>query len=95
MKYMKVRWDHSSDDEPVLLLYELMEDRYTARVIEVFADGRMGFASSEFAIGGTILAEKPIPTPSEIATDPQFSVDDLAAQEFENLWMEATRVSDE
>ncbi len=44
MKYIKVKWLHSHPDEPVLLYSELDKDRWETRKVEVFADGRIGFA---------------------------------------------------
>lgn len=47
MEHLKVRWIHTHVDEPVLLMSELNSDRYEVRKVEVYADGRMGFASAD------------------------------------------------
>jgi len=43
MQYLKVRWIHPSQEDPVVLLSELDSDRYEVRKIEIFADGRIIF----------------------------------------------------
>jgi hypothetical protein len=42
MIYLKVKWNHSFSDEPVLLYSELDRKRWELRKIEVFPNGRMG-----------------------------------------------------
>lgn len=86
MKYLKVRWIHQRTSDPVLLLSELDSDRYEVRKIEIFSDGRMGFAGMDRSSDETVLGEKPIPAASEIAGDSQFVVQDLSAREFEDAW---------
>jgi hypothetical protein len=89
MDYLKVRWVHDSSDDPVLLMSELDEDRYEVRKVEVFSDGRMGFASAVQSGGETQLGEKPVPPASVIAEDPRFVVQPLDAQDFERAWLAA------
>ena len=91
MNYLRVRWVHQYPNEPVLLLSELDTERYEVRKIEVFADGRKGFASSNKSFGGTVLGERPIPPPDEIALDRQFVVESTDANDFEAAWSEATK----
>jgi hypothetical protein len=88
MKYIKVKWLHSNPDEPVLLYSELDKDRWETRKVEVFADGRMGFASATEATPstGTRLSIEPLPTLNEIARDPQFQPVEITKDEFEKLW---------
>ena len=89
MEYLKVRWIHEHPNEPVVLMSELDEDRYEVRKVEVFADGRIGFASTDQSSGETILGETAIPSPEEIASDPQFVVEVFDAQHFEEVWLSA------
>jgi hypothetical protein len=89
MNYLKVRWLHAHAADPVLLFSELDVDRYESRKIEVFADGRMGFAGEEGARAGTILGEQPVPPVSEIVADPQFVVEPVDEREFEAAWRTA------
>lgn len=88
MKYLRVHWIHSCPSEPVLLLSELDDQRYEVRKIEVFADGRMGYAFGDHACGGTLLGELPIPSASEIARDPQFVVEEIDKNVFEESWLQ-------
>lgn len=90
MNYLKVRWLHELEEEPIIMLSELDDDRYEVRKIEIFADGHIGFASEELEVGGTMLGELPAPFADEIAADPQFVVEDLNAEEFEAAWANAT-----
>lgn len=76
--------------EPILLMSELDNNRYEVRKIEIFADGRMEFASNETATGETALGEKPIPPAYEIVADPQFIVEEFNAVDFEEAWHTAT-----
>ncbi|HJT98022.1 MAG TPA: hypothetical protein VJ696_06870 [Rhodanobacteraceae bacterium] len=89
MEYLKVRWVHRHSSDPVLLMSELDSDRYEARKIEVFADGRMGFAGPDQASDDTVLGERPVPPMTEIATDPQFVVEAFDGRVFEDAWRAA------
>jgi hypothetical protein len=86
MDYLKVRWIREVPNEPVLLLSELDANRYEVKKVEVFTDGRMGFASADKSSDETMLGEKPIPPASDIAADLQFIVESTDAQEFESAW---------
>ncbi|MEH6413900.1 DUF6881 domain-containing protein [Pseudomonas sp. CGJS7] len=90
MTYLKVQWHHNIAMEPVLLLSELDNERYELRKIEIFADGRLGFASEQSSTMGTTLSESPLPEAEEIAKDAQFTVLPLSASEFETTWEKAT-----
>ncbi len=87
--HLQVRWLHGGRDEPVLLLSEFDAQRFEVRKVEVFADGRLGFAGPTEAHGGTELGSAPLPTAAEISADPQFVVEPLLASEFEKAWSAA------
>ena len=89
MSYLKVHWIHKNLNDPVVLMSELDADRYEVRKVEVFADGRLGFASTDQASEETVLSEKAVPDASEIAADPQFVVQEIDAEEFERTWVAA------
>ncbi|MDC8012507.1 DUF6881 domain-containing protein [Tahibacter soli] len=89
MNYLKVRWVHQRQSDPVLLLSELDDDRYELRKVEVFPDGRMGFSGLVRSSGGTVLGEKPVPVATEIAADPQFIVEQSDSLAFEDAWRAA------
>lgn len=88
-KYLKVKWVHDDPEYPVLFLSELDESRYETRKIEIYADGRMGYASDDREIGDARLGEVPVPPEAEIAADPQFVVEPLTLSEFEQAWTDA------
>ena len=86
MKYIRVKWNHKHQDEPVLLYSELDAERWEKRKVEVFRDGRCGYASADESCGSTQLGEEPIPPLAEIASDPQFEPVEIVEQEFEEVW---------
>lgn len=91
MKYVRVDWKHQHPDEPILLYSELDTKRWEVRKVEVFRDGRRGYASAVGAVGGTRLGELPIPELSEIAADPAFVPVEITQAEFDAAWSDATR----
>jgi len=89
MEYIKVKWIHSFSDEPVLLYSEIDEERWEQRKVEVFADGRIGYAGGEISTENTGLGEVPILQLKEIAADPQFQPEVISKDEFEVVWARA------
>ncbi len=89
MRYICVKWKHERDDEPVLLYSELGPDSFEERKVEVFRDGRMGFAGNSKEVGSTALGEKPVPSLDEIGRDPQFEATQISRDEFEAIWSRA------
>jgi len=89
MNYLKVRWLHDFDDEPVLLYSELADDRSEVRKVEVFPDGTYGYAYGENAKGTTQLSDTSIPSMDKIAEDLQFVPETIAKEEFEEVWVKA------
>jgi hypothetical protein len=88
MKYIKVRWIHSSPEEPVDLYSELDESMCETRKVEIFADGRIGFASASESTPSTKtrLSVEPVPPFDEIAADPQFQLAEISKEDFEKVW---------
>ncbi len=86
MKYVRVVWTHSFPDEPICLFSELDRARLEVRKIEVFRDGRRGWAGGGESSGGTELGEVPFPSLEEIASDSQFQPGEIDADEFEAEW---------
>ena len=89
MKYVKVRWIHTSPDEPVMLYSELNDGLWELRKVEVYADGRADFADREERSGSTKLGIEPLPPLEEIAADPEFEPVVISAEEFETAWESA------
>lgn len=91
MNYLCVKWIHSFPDEPVWLYSEIDAERWETRKVEIFADGRYGYASATESSGGTGLGEGPIPTLAEIARDPQFEPSEITKEKFEQEWRRRNR----
>ena len=91
MTYICVKWKHASPDYPVLFYSELDDDRREVRKVEVFGNGRIGFATHDRAVGGTFIGKVRIPTLAEIAADGQFEPSEISAGEFEKVWAKRRR----
>jgi hypothetical protein len=87
--YICVKWIHSTPTEPTMIYSELDVDRWELRKVELYLDGHVGFASSSVRTDGTVLSKEPIPLLSEIASDPQFEPQEIAKDEFEQVWSKA------
>jgi hypothetical protein len=87
--YIRVCWLHSSSDEPVDLWSELDADRYEVRKVEIWSEGRMGYASGAAEIGGTWLGKVPVPSLNEINLDPQFQAQMVTKADFDARWLQA------
>jgi hypothetical protein len=94
MTYLKVKWDHSSfpfsPNRPVFIYSELDRERWELRKVEIFPNGRMGYASPDVAVGGTDLSTEPLPSLKDIATDPVFEPAAISKAEFDEIWAKAT-----
>lgn len=86
MTYLKVTWKHSKPGYPVVLYSELNERRWEVRKVEVFRDGRRGYANSGETAGPTRLGETPIPPLIEIASNSEFEPIEITKGEFEEIW---------
>lgn len=87
--YMRVRWLHAIQSEPVCIYSEVDHDRWERRKVEVYANGRMGFADDRHSGGGSMLSIEPLPSLREIAADSQFDPSEISKVEFETVWTEA------
>ena len=86
MMYLRVQWKHCLEDEPVELLSELDEARFEVRKVEIFRDGRKGYASNTESERGACLSIEPVPGLAEIASDPQFLPEEISKEEFDLAW---------
>lgn len=86
MTYLRVGWKHQDPDDPVILYSELDADRGEVRKVEVFRNGRCGYASAEGSSDRTELGKVPVPELSEIAKDPHFEPVEISREEFEAVW---------
>ena len=83
--YIHVRWHHGLPDEPVQILSEI-ESGLETRKIEVFRDGRVGFADANREVGGSILSEGIMPSLTEINAQAEFSGEYISEAAFTKLW---------
>jgi hypothetical protein len=90
MRYLRVTWRHDLPNEPVELYSELDDDSWEIRKVEIFRDGRIGFADSLHGSETTRLAIEPDPSLEQIAQDPQFVPRAITRQEFEAVWEQAS-----
>jgi hypothetical protein len=86
MKYLRVKWLHESTRYPIIIYSELDDDGREARKVEVFADGRIGFAPPDDEVLQTMLSIESIPSIEEIGRDPQFEPSWISKDEFETIW---------
>jgi hypothetical protein len=93
VNYIKVAWIHSLADEPILLYCELDGRGWERRKVEVFADGRLGFAGNGVQRGRTEISTEPLPSLADIAADPQFEPVEITIGEFEDVWAKALGMS--
>lgn len=87
--YVRVCWLHSSPDDPTELWSELNADREEIRKVEIWPDGRVGYASNTGEFGGTRLGEVSDPSLHEINLDPQFQAEAITKADFESRWNDA------
>ncbi|MBA2343478.1 MAG: hypothetical protein H0V83_00070 [Rubrobacter sp.] len=87
--YIRCEWVHDFEDEPYLLYYELDDERYVTRNIEIFKDDRVIRAGEALERNLTVLSDQPVPTIEEINAQEAFRAQETAAQEFEEAWRAA------
>ena len=85
MRYIHISWIHDDPDGPSELYSELDDGSWEVRKVEVFRDGRIGFAGSSESTGSTRLGLEPVPSLDEIALDPEFHPEEITRAEFERL----------
>ena len=71
-----------------MLYSEIDSERREVRRVEVFRDGRKGYASRFESDGVTRLAEKPHPEPDETLDNPELELIEIEKEEFERVWSE-------
>jgi hypothetical protein len=72
--------------EPTLLYSELDDARWETRKVEIFRDGKMGYASRITSSGLTGLGLEPVPPISIIASNPEFDPVEITKDEFDEVW---------
>jgi HEAT repeat protein len=87
--YIHARWRVAPSDTPVEFYSELDAQRFETRKIEIFADGRVGYASSRAATQDTRLAIEPLPTIVEIRGEGEFDIKEITKADFDAKWKTA------
>ncbi|MEU2724641.1 DUF6881 domain-containing protein [Streptomyces smyrnaeus] len=90
MKCWRVHWHHDFDDEPVVMYSQIGDDDYEARKVEIFRDGRMGWADEAGSYGGTGLGEIPVGPIADVREQADFTAWVISAEEFDAAWSRAT-----
>jgi hypothetical protein len=86
VEYIKIRWNHSLNEDPVLLYSEIDENRFEVRKLWVYMDGSVGYANSTESFGDVELSYMPTPLLEKIAAHYEFEVLETSNEEFENVW---------
>jgi hypothetical protein len=86
----KVFWHHDFPDEPVVL-YSEIDAGLEVRKVEVYRDGRHDYADGSQSTETTLLGEGLTPSADEINADPEFTAEEISAEEFKRVWRRAVR----
>jgi hypothetical protein len=86
MRYIKVDWEHDVPNDPITIFSELDSDLWEHRKIEVFRDGHLGYADKDEEFGGSMLGIEPWPDLATLGQEPEFAIEDISKEEFENRW---------
>ena len=89
MQYVKVQWHHEFPDDPIAYYSELDDDRYETRKVQIYRDGHMEWADTGHETDTAGLSEIAFPPLDEIAADPEFTPEEIDAQQFEEVWRQA------
>ncbi|MGC7097261.1 DUF6881 domain-containing protein [Amycolatopsis lurida] len=89
--YVRVKWKHDSDDDPVWYLSELDEDGYETRKIQIYRDGRSEWADGNHETDSVGLAEIAFPGVDVVNAMPDFDAEEITAAEFGLAWRNAAR----
>ena len=87
MRYLYVKWLHKDPGAPVHIYSEVGDESYERRKVEIYADGRKGFADESEQAGGTALGFMPVPSLKEIAAQPEYEPKEIDQEEFQRIWL--------
>lgn len=60
MKYVHTIWNHDDNDIGVFFYYEIDDDGYIVRQIEIYKDFSFGIATKDFEYGNTFISDEKI-----------------------------------
>ena len=88
--YIYSKWHNNPVGSPSELYSELDAQRYEIRKVEIFNDGKIGYASKTDTAHGTRLGIIPVPSITEIEAQGGFDINEISKNEFEEKWRKAT-----
>lgn len=91
MEYYKIQWIHNFEDEPVLIFSEVGEDKYETRKVEIYKNGKIGYAFENLEFNGAGLSEKPFPPLNELNGKDEYEeilTSEISIGEFEAIWQD-------
>lgn len=71
---------------PILSVMELDNERYQTKVLEIFNNGKIGYAYSDVEVNGCFLAEGVYETPEFLADDFDISLIPIIKADFDRMW---------
>jgi hypothetical protein len=89
MKYLKVDWHHENQSDPTRMYIEIDDARWERRKVEMFADGRMTYASPSSATGDSMLGLMEVPSIDDIRAIGEFDAVYIEQAEFMAMWFKA------
>lgn len=89
MIYLKVLWNHDFPDEPYVFYVELDNKRFQNRMLELYRDGKIAYATRKKEYN-SFLADEPYPTIEDINSDTtkEFIAANITKDDFEKIWIE-------
>ena len=89
MRYILVKWENESVGDPDLIYIEINSYFWEQRKVEIFRDGRIGYADENEEVGSSMLAIEPWDDLDKIAHEPEFEIKEISREEFEIVWQRA------
>ncbi len=86
MKYIRVKWKHTTNIDPIWIYSEIDNEQWEHRKVEIFLDGRKGFADKFEQIGGSQLGLEPWPDLVKLGSEPEFEIAEISKEDFEKIW---------
>ena len=87
--YIYSKWKNPPKGSPIEFHSELDESRFEIRKVEVFQNGKLGYASKTESMPDTRLGITPVPSLAEIMSQPEFDAKTITKQQFETMWNKA------
>lgn len=91
MRYLHVTWEHNLENQPRDFYMELNEERIQERVLEIFLNGEIAYATIDKEYN-TFLAKEEYPdieeinSMEEIDSTEKFTANEITKEEFNELW---------